>query len=147
MVVSTSGSLTLEGVTVEHVGEEPGTVIVGASGDIFLDRVVVSGGVIDEETRADGHGIALTTAPDDPGGESTVTIVSTTISDNAAIGIAVFGVSRPTIEGSTIVDNGACGACFFDQSSGSISDSTIARNEVGIGSSGSSRPRIEYNTI
>jgi parallel beta-helix repeat protein len=147
VIVSSSGSLVLENVTVEHVGEEPGTVIVGASGDIFLDRVVISGGVVDEESGADGHGIALTTAPDDLGNESVVTIISTTISDNAAIGIAVFGVSRPAIEGSTIVDNEACGACFFDQSSGTISESTIARNQIGFGSSGFSRPRIEYNTI
>jgi parallel beta-helix repeat protein len=147
VVVSTSGSLTLEGVTVEHVGEEPATVIVGASGDIFLDRVVLSGGVIDEETGADGHGIALTTAPDDEGGESAVTIVFTTISDNAAIGIAVFGTASPVIQDTTIVDNAACGVCFFDQSGGTISDSTIARNQVGFGSSGTSRPRIEYNAI
>jgi parallel beta-helix repeat protein len=147
LVVSRSGSLALKGVAVEHVGEEPASVIVGASGNIVLDRVVVSGGAIDEETRADGHGIVLTTAPDESGGESAVTIVSTTISDNAAIGIAVFGTARPVIEDTMVVDNVACGVCFFDQSGGTISDSTIARNQVGFGSSGTSRPRIEYNTI
>ncbi|MEA2023540.1 MAG: right-handed parallel beta-helix repeat-containing protein [Actinomycetota bacterium] len=147
IVVPTGGDLKINGLSIEHIGSEPASVLVAAGGGLSMRDVLVTGGIPDEETGSDGHGLAIVS----PGGPTTaapsVEIADSVFTGNARIGIAVFGSAEPEISDSSVYENGACGVCYFGDSGGTIQSSTIETNDVGIGIGDRAGPIVDGNTI
>jgi hypothetical protein len=142
-----AGVLELTGLTVEHTGSDPASVVVVADGSFRARRIRLTGGITDPSTGSDGHGLAL--APSEPPGsgfDRTVTVTDSEFDGNDRIGVAVLA-TEPVVTTSSLHDNGFCGVCFFGRGGGLVSGSVIERNQVGVGSSGTSAPTLRDNDI
>ncbi|MEA3510060.1 MAG: right-handed parallel beta-helix repeat-containing protein [Actinomycetota bacterium] len=145
---SADGDLEIAALTIEHIGAEPGSVIVAAGGSLSLREVRLSGGAVDPATGIDGHGLALASTGDSAADAARiVTLTGSKFDGNDRIGVAVFGSVEVAITASEMHDNGFCGACFMDDGKGIVSGNTVIRNQIGIGAGGSSTPSIRDNEI
>lgn len=147
------GDLTLQDVSLHHVGDEVASVLLAIEGGVVLRRVEVAGGVSDGGEA--GHGVIfafedLDDLPErtDEERAGTLVIEESTVADNDGVGILATGTAEPDITLTTIDGNGTCGVCYLGDAAGTLVDSTVTDNgELGVQTVGSSAPRIDHNTI
>ncbi|MEA2057814.1 MAG: right-handed parallel beta-helix repeat-containing protein [Actinomycetota bacterium] len=151
ILVRVDGSLNISEIAIEHVGDEPASVVVVSDGDLSMLAVRVAGGIQDLESGRDGHGLALFfAAPEDQEETETVGVVDVARSEFAAneqTGIAVVGEVAPRIADSEAIGNGLCGICYFDTAAGIAENNSIEGNEVGMGVSDSAHPTLTGNVV
>ena len=151
LVVVGEGELTLEAMTIKHVGSEPASVVLSFDRPVQLSGARLAGGLADDEGGA-GNGIVLsdeTFAGLDPAPRSLpqTLLVDVVIEDNVGAGIAVSTAEAPVVDTSTLARNGICGVCFFGAAQGSIVNSTFEANAIGVQIGDTSAPRITSNQI
>lgn len=134
------GPMVLEGVTVAHEGNEPGSVLVVASGGYDLGDVEVRGGVVDD---AGGSGWGLVVGMqgrEDVAGPQRLTDVR--VIGNDAGGMSVVADRAPVVSGLEAEDNGGCGICFFTTAAGEFTGVRLRGNGVGVLLAGDSAPTM-----
>jgi len=150
IAVLAEGDLVMNDMSVQHVGDLPGSVIIAFDAPVELVRVGISGAVADED-GAGGSGLVVTgiTEPEDGAPAPSIAVVTTIddsrFFDNDSAGIAVTAASTPTILNSEVAANGQCGICYFDSAGGQLQGTTVSANGVGVQASGASSPEVAMN--
>lgn len=122
--------LVMEGVTAEHEGSEPASVVVLAGGGYDLRDVVVRGGVADD-AGGSGWGLVIgVQGREDVTGPQEATDLRVT--DNEAGGMTVTADRAPVMTGLEADGNGSCGICFSGAASGQLTGVRAHGNGVGI---------------
>jgi parallel beta-helix repeat protein len=151
ILVRVDGSLNISEIAIEHVGDEPASVIVVSDGDLSMLAARVAGGIQDRESGRDGHGLALVFSPPEdegePGTTGVVEVQQSEFAANEQTGIAVVGEVAPRIADTEAIGNGLCGICFFDTAAGIAENNSIEGNEVGMGVSDSAHPTLTGNIV
>ena len=151
LVVVGEGELTLEAMTIEHVGSEPASVVLSFDRPVQVSDARLAGGVADDEGGA-GNGIVL--SDETFGGldraartmEQSV-LANVVIEDNVGAGVAVSTSDAPIIDGSTLARNGICGVCFFGAAQGEVVGSMFDANAIGVQIGDTSAPLVSANEI
>jgi hypothetical protein len=148
-----AGSLEIEGLTVEHVGDAPASVMLAIGGPVNVTQVALRGAVAGDG-GAGGHGLVYAFEPLDGFPELTpaeragdLVVSDSEIVDNASAGVLVTGDAEPVISGSLIARNGECGLCYRSESGGSVVASTIEGNRIGAQIEGDATPTIAGGAI
>jgi parallel beta-helix repeat protein len=151
ILVRVDGSLTISEIAIEHVGDEPASVIVVSGGSLSMLAARVAGGIQDPESGRDGHGLALVFSPledqEEPETVGVVEVRRSEVAANEQTGIAVVGDVAPHIADTDAIGNGLCGICFFDTAAGVAENNSIEDNEVGMGVSDSAHPTLAGNIV
>lgn len=127
-VVQLGGSLELTGVSLEHTGPEPASVLVLSGPEATLEDVAVRGGVADPAGTV-GFGLAVGAPP----GETAADVVAHRfVADgNEAGGVAHLGRSA-VLSDVAVIDNGGCGLCYLAGGGGSVDGGRLERNLTGV---------------
>ncbi|WP_206448238.1 right-handed parallel beta-helix repeat-containing protein [Agrococcus sp. KRD186] len=141
VVAATASLVRIESLTVEVVGDQPASAVVGGpNASIALTEVRLAGAVVGEAGEG-GAGLLLSAPGDEAsGGGTTLEVTDSLLEGNGWAGIAVSGGHRVSIVSTAFVGNGDAGMLFLDQSSGSVRSSTFIDNGVGIAATGSATP-------
>lgn len=142
-----NGSLTMTDLSIEHIGDEPASVVVSVDGGLALRNVGLSGaigGTSADDRRGSGVVLAQSSTEVQPGA---VTINGVAVRSNDRAGIVVSGERQPTISNTSISLNTECGLCFEDQSSGLVQFGDLSSNGVGVHISGQASPELSSVNI
>ncbi|GBD35124.1 Serine/threonine-protein kinase PknH [bacterium HR36] len=135
-----NGQWTLQGLTVEHVGNQWADVVVVEGGIVTITDCVLTGGVWDEQNKQGGIGIWFT-------GNARGHVARCLCRNNGLDGIAVYGKAQPLLEGNTCENNKQCGIAYFGNAGGTARNNTYRNNDSdGIGLGGEAKPDLEDNT-
>lgn len=151
IVVVGRGRLLARDMAVEHVGDEPASVILAFDRPVDLARIRLTGGVTDPEGGA-GNGLVLTDEAfggqrfDDVEAQRSV-VIDSILEDNAGAGIALDGAVAPRVENSELTGNGICGVCFFGTAAGEVVGADIHGNDFGIQVGDQAAPLIRRSRV
>jgi len=121
------GALTMQDLTVRHIGSEPASVVLAVDAILQLSEVTIAGGKTDLED-AGGSGVVLTSSA----AASSSSFENVRVADNQAAGIVLTGTAEMIAQSIDLDRNGQCGICFFDDASGEIRDSRFEANALGM---------------
>lgn len=147
LIVATTGDLRLVDLALAHVGEEPASVALVASGGYAFERVRVSGARSDTD-GVGGFGVVL--RPDaNPltGGGTLQRLTDVEAADNEGGGIVVGGTAQPTITGASITGASGCGICFVESGGGTVEDSQVTGVQAGLRVDDDAAPAVARLTV
>lgn len=146
IVLATDGDARLTDLAVAHVGDEPASVLVVASGGYELDGVRIEGARADD-TGGGGFGAVLrpqaTLLPEG----SSQRVHDSVFRDNETGGIVVAGEQAPTIADIEVSGSSGCGVCWLESAVGTLTDATIRGTETGLRIEGEAAPTIVRATV
>jgi len=134
---------TLEGLTIEHVGEAVADVVVVEGGDITTRGCRFTGAVFHEkaEQLRGGSGIVLR-------GNARGLVFECICDGNALRGIAVWDQARPVLEGNTCENNTQDGIAYLENAGGTARKNTCRGNGLyGIYIAKGANPKLEDNQL
>nr|BAL54191.1 hypothetical conserved protein [uncultured Planctomycetota bacterium] len=135
-----NGQWTLQGLTVEHVGNQWANVVVVEGGVVTITECVLTGGVWEEQNKRGGYGIWFT-------GNARGYVARCLCRNNGLDGIAVYGQAQPLLEGNTCENNKQFGIAYFGNAGGTARNNTCRNNDrYGIYAGGQAQPLLEGNT-
>jgi hypothetical protein len=139
----TERRVELTGLTVHHVGDAAGSVVLGGpAASIVVSKARVTGGKADSDGQG-GAGILMYAGEDGAAGRgTTLEVTDAELRDNEAAGILLTGGHRSSIVGAVFASNGQCGICFLGPSDGSVEDSAFDGNGVGVAVAGTAAPSL-----
>lgn len=149
VVLATDGEVHLGGLTVEHVGEQPASVIVVHSGGYRLEDLAVRGGTADDD-GAGGFGVLLRPAATlltGPAPADGRTVRDVRLEDNEAGGILIAGPQEPSLSEITVSGSGGCGICWIGRAAGTLTTATITGQQTGVRVEESAHPTVVGVTI
>lgn len=148
VLVLTDQSVTLTRLAVRRTGSAAGSVVVtGPTGALTLRSVTV-GGARSDGKGSGGVGVLLSASGDTTtAGSATFTATDSTFSDNDSAGIAAGGGHRLSVTRSTFAHNRQCGLCYLGSSSGTVTSSTFTDDAVGVVVASSGRIAVRASTF
>ncbi len=144
VVLATDGQVHLDGLAVEHVGEEPASVIVVHSGGYRLEDLAVRGGTADDD-GAGGFGVLLRPAATlltGPASADGRTVRDVRLEDNEGGGILVAGPQEPSLSEITVTGSSGCGVCWIGRAAGTLTTATITGQQTGVRVEESAHPTV-----
>lgn len=144
VVVATDGDVHLGGLTVEHVGDDPASVVVVHSGGYQLEDLAVRGGTADDD-GAGGFGVLLSQAATlltDPAPADGRTVRDVHLENNEGGGILVAGPQEPSLSEITVAGTGGCGVCWIGRAAGTLTTATITGQQTGVRVEESAHPTV-----
>lgn len=139
VLYSSSGTLHLEGLTLEHTGKKPSDVLV-VSHRLNIEKCIIRGGIVDASGDG-GNGIVLL-------GSADATIKQSVCERNGSSGVFLSDSSRAYMEGNRFSHNGSCGVAYFGRSSGVARKNVCSGNDLhGVVVTDDAQPILEENVL
>lgn len=150
VIAASDGDVELGDLAVEHIGDEPASVIVVNGGGHDLHDLAVRGGRADSQ-GVGGYGIVLRPTPSMVGGASRQVVRDVTVDDTDGGGVVVGSDAAPDLRAVTVTgpgpDGGGCGLCWIEQATGTVTGARVSDRQVGLRIDDDAAPTITDSTV